>query len=528
MPSRTPEPQPRAAGARERPAVVTPLAAIADAVRGTLQADPEEMTTRRLRLLDTVDRRLARRGFRLEAEPAGDGEPEHWRLVSASGRTRAAADIAVPAPRLVDDLPQGPLRKALAPIVDIRGLQPSPWIAVVEHRAALRDTAGKIRCRLSARTASSTDPGERCSAVRVDALKGYRTDGDRIADRISRHFGWSPSAPDPLSVLATSLLPEPKGAAYPSVADAGLPAGLALRPVLQALLDTVEHRAAGVTADLDCEELHELRVAVRRSRAILTLLRSDQPEPELEHARGFFAWLGQVTGPTRDLDVHVLDWRAHRRRSPDQAADLEPLGRYLKAERDKAQAKLVRQLHSRRFRDGVRRWRRALDAGDDAWSRTDRARTPIGKLAGRRIRKLYRQVVEDGSAITPDSPAEELHALRKTMKKLRYVFEIGRDVYPAKPAAAVLRKLKELQQDLGEVQDTAVQAEALRRFGEIMGRTGAAGPVTLMAIGALAEDLEIRRAEARARFASVFAPVAKRRFGDRLRRLTRGKAGGGR
>ena len=491
-----------------------------------MQADPEEATTRRLRLLDTVDRRLARRGFRLEAEPASDGAAEHWRLVSANGRTRAAADIAVPAPRLVDDLPQGPLRKALAPIVDIRGLQPSSWITVVEHRAALRDAAGKIRCRLSARTASSAAPDDRCSAIRVDALKGYRADGDRIAERISRHYGWSPSAPDPLSVLATSLLPEPKGAAYPSVADAGLPAGIALRPVLQALLDTVEHRAAGVTADLDCEELHELRVAVRRSRAILTLLRSDQPE--LEHARRFFAWLGQITGPTRDLDVHVLDWRAHRRQSPDRAPDLEPLGRYLMAERDKAQAKLVKQLRSRRFRDGVRRWRRALDAGDEDWSRTDRARTPIGKLAGRRIRKLYRQVVEDGSAITPDSAAEELHALRKTMKKLRYVFEIGRDVYPAKPAAAVLRKLKELQQDLGEVQDTAVQADALRRFGEIMGRTGVAGPTTLMAIGALAEDLEIRRAEARARFATVFAPVAKRRFGDRLRRLTRTKAGGGR
>ncbi len=114
------------------------------------------------------------------------------------------------------------------------------------------------------------------------------------------------------------------------------------------------------------------------------------------------------------------------------------------------------------------------------------------------------------------------------MKKLRYVIEIVRDTYPPKRTAAVLGTLKELQQDLGEVQDTAVQAEALRRFGRDMGRTGAAGPATLMAIGALAEDLEIRRAAARDRFAAVFAPVARRRFGDRLRRLTRSKARGGR
>lgn len=529
MPSPTSEQRLSAAAAeaRERPAVVTPLAAIADSVRGTLAADPEEVSSRRLRLLDTLDRRLTLRGYRLEVEPVADGSHEHWRLVSGNGRVRATADVPVPTPRLVDDLPDGRLYRALESLVGIRGLIPTPWITLVEHRAALRDADRKIRCRLSALSASSDGTGDRCSAVRVDALKGYEADGDRIAERIFRHYGWSPAAPDPVAMLAHSLRPKPSGTAYPSATDPQAPAGAALRPVLQALLDTVEHRAAGVIADIDCEELHELRVAVRRSRSILTLLRSGSPEPELDRTRAFLGWLGKVSGPTRDLDVHILDWRAHRRRAADRAVDLEPLGRYLEAERDKAHAKLVDAFRSRRFQDGVRRWRRALDAGDQAWSTTDRERLPIGKLAGRRIRKLYGRVVEEGSAITAASPAEALHALRKTVKKLRYVLEIVRDAYPSKPTTAVLATLKELQQDLGEVQDTAVQAEALRRFGVKMGRTGAAGPATLMAIGALAEDLEIRRAVARARFDAVFVPVAKRRFGDRLRRLTRSKAGDG-
>ena len=135
--------------------------------------------------------------------------------------------------------------------------------------------------------------------------------------------------------------------------------------------------------------------------------------------------------------------------------------------------------------------------------------------------------MREGTAITADSPAEDLHALRKTMKKLRYVVEIVRHGVPADRVRPVLRRLRELQQVLGDVQDMEVQADALRRFGQTMGETGLAGPATLMAIGAQAEDPEIRRAAARDRFAAVFAPVAKRKFGDRVRALAGTGAGDG-
>src|SRR3546814_1205833 len=111
-------------------------------------------------------------------------------------------------------------------------------------------------------------------------------------------------------------------------------------------------------------------------------------------------------------------------------------------------------------------------------------RRPIGALAGRRIRKLYRRAVADGMAIGADSPDEALHALRKTMKKLRYVFEIVRDAYPREPAREILRVVKDLQQELGEVQDMAVKAAGLHRFGVGLGGRDATAPEKLMAIGA--------------------------------------------
>lgn len=514
MPLTSSEEDPPPSGAT----VDTPLAAIAEAVCGPLQPDPVQATVRRLRLYDTVDRRLLENGWRLQAWPTGDGG-ERWCLLVA-GRLRAEATLSGDTPSFADDLPVGPLRDRLTPATGIRALRPGPWIELREQRSALRDDKGKIRCRLIARTATVEGSGERRGVVRAVALKGYEADAARVADRIARGFGRAVDGPDPLSELAGLVHPPPLGTAFPPVTDAGEPAGHALRPVLRALLDTVEQRARGVIADIDSEELHDLRVAVRRSRSILSLLEDRQPE--LEFARAYFKWLGQVTGRTRDLDVHILAWRAHRRAiAPDVADDLDPLGRYLAAERTKAQTALVRTLRSRRFRSGLGRWRQALDDDGTTWSGPEAMRRPIGRLAGRRIRKLYRRALSEGSNITAESPAEALHALRKTMKKLRYVFEIVREAYARKPARAVLGVFKELQQVLGDVQDMEVQAEALRRFGLELGGRGTVGPGTLMAIGAWAEDLELGRMQARDRFAEVFEPFARGRFGDRLLRLTR-------
>lgn len=497
--------------------VVAPLTAIAEAVRGTFTAGSVTVERRRLRLLDTVDRRLLRRGWRLEAEPFDDAGAERWRVI-ADGTLRAEGLVPSP-PRLVDDLPNGPLHAALEPVAGIRALVPGPWVEVNEHRAALRDGKGKIRCRLVARTAVVAGNGDRRSAVRVEPLKGYEADAERVAERIFRRFGWAPSSPDALAALATVIHPPQSGTDYPSVTDPREPAGPALRRVLRALLDTVECRRDGVIADVDCEELHELRVAIRRTRSILSLLKSPDPDPDLDRAREFLAWLGQVTSPTRDLDVHILDWRALRRQGA--ADDLGPLGAFLKERRAEARAELLKALRSRRFSGAAARWRKVLDR-DAIWSRPGAARQPIGDLAGRRILKLYRRALREGAAVTPDSPAEALHALRKTMKKLRYVLEIVRDAGPAKTVREVLRRMKELQQVLGDVQDLEVQAEALLRFGTEM---DGAAPETLMAIGAQAETLNVRRADARTRFAAVFAPVARPKFKERIQALVRDLSG---
>ena len=90
-----------------------------------------------------------------------------------------------------------------------------------------------------------------------------------------------------------------------------MPAGAAAAAILLRLLDTIDANVAGVLADTDTEFLHDLRVSVRRTRSALKLFgdaltgltrggwRSSPPSS---------SGSATSTTPTRDLDVHLLDF----------------------------------------------------------------------------------------------------------------------------------------------------------------------------------------------------------------------------
>ena len=76
----------------------------------------------------------------------------------------------------------------------------------------------------------------------------------------------------------------------------------------EAMLEVIEANLEGTIADIDSEFLHDLRVSVRRSRAVQRELKRVFPPDELAHFRAEFRWLQQATGDVRDLDVHVLEF----------------------------------------------------------------------------------------------------------------------------------------------------------------------------------------------------------------------------
>ena len=87
-----------------------------------------------------------------------------------------------------------------------------------------------------------------------------------------------------------------------------MPAAAALATVLTALLDTLEANVNGTVRDIDTEFLHDLRIAVRRTRSALKLAGDVLPGGLAGRFRPEFKWLGDLTTPTRDLDVYLLGY----------------------------------------------------------------------------------------------------------------------------------------------------------------------------------------------------------------------------
>ena len=112
-------------------------------------------------------------------------------------------------------------------------------------------------------------------------------------------------------------------------------------------------------------------------------------------------------------------------------------------------------------------------------------------------------MVKMGKAIDDDSPAEDLHELRKVGKELRYLLEFFASLYPPEVTKPFIKTLKGLQDQLGRFQDHEVQANVLRDLAPEVKR-----PETLMAMGALVQRFIEDEIAARAEFAERFAPFA--------------------
>lgn len=294
----------------------------------------------------------------------------------------------------------------------------------------------------------------------------------------------------------------------------------AARRVLAELLTAWQAHEVGVRAGVDPDALHQWRVALRRTRAVLGQLQAALPEASTRRFRHGFRWLQGVSSETRDLDVWLDRLPVLTEGLPPRVrGHLEPLAAYVAAERVRARAHLLAALDSPRHARLLADWTRFVASGVPRRPSAPEATTPIGALVRRRVAKVARQLRRDGRRIHTDTPAEQLHALRKTAKKLRYLLDVFRSVLPEAPRTTVITELKALQANLGDVQDLEVQASAVAHHAAAMMQAGQVSTDAVLAMGVLAEDLRVRQAEARVAFAAVFATFDRREIRRAVREL---------
>lgn len=296
-------------------------------------------------------------------------------------------------------------------------------------------------------------------------------------------------------------------------------ADAAAKRLLVCLSSELEGRQADFLAGQGGESLHDFRVAVRRTRTLLGQLKHVFPAPRVRRYADGFAELGQLTTPCRDWEVYLQSFGALAQGLPPELyAALDPLRSMLADRHGQEQRRVVLHLSSPVHRLFLEQWRSFLAAPLPRSSRLRCAAQPVAAVAGRRIWKLYRRVVQQGEALGPESSPAEWHELRKSCKKLRYLMEFFYSLYPAGPHGKLIAILKALQDELGTSQDCHVQAQALLELGSTP-RIKRAPPATLMAMGALVVRLERNAAKARAAFQRRFARLASAKVRERFAEL---------
>ncbi|MET0510498.1 MAG: CHAD domain-containing protein [Thermoleophilaceae bacterium] len=464
-------------------------------------------------LLDTFDGRLRAAG--LSAERSAGRAASRTLILREPGAPAREADVAPAARHLANELPAGPLRDRLAPVLGVRALLPLVRVRSRTQSLAVLNRDAKTVVRLELEEGQVVGDGRKPVALpprlRVQPVLGYDKAFERTARELTTELGLVP-APVPLIDEAVA---EARGRAAGAFTKAGVklargtPAHEAAGIVLSRLADIADENLPGTLDDLDTEFLHDLRVSVRRARSVLRELRGVYRTAELAHLREELRWVQALTSPVRDLDVQLLEWgELAAALPPGRVADLAPLHRLLSRRRAYAFRTLRRGLQGRRFAEAVVEWR-ALAASSPAPDAADQphAELPIEALAGDSIRSVYRRMVRDGLQIGDESPPEALHDLRKRGKELRYLLELFGTLFPGSVVKPTVSSLKGLQDVLGRFRDRDVQAEQLRGLADQLAAEPG-GPAALMALGLAVEALVADQSAAREDFAERFEVFA--------------------
>jgi len=484
---------------------------LVEALDGGWSLVEEPAARRRYECVDSFDWRLHAEGLALVLVRVGN--QRRWELSGGDGSVLSApATGGLPA--TLDALPPGALVEALGDILPPRALLVRAVVDTRVRRWRLLDAERKTVLRLAEETGTAVDPDGGRDArhalprrLLLQPLRGYEDRGDQVAFHLEARLGATrvPGCPCAAAYQAAGIAPGGYSSKIRVPLIPALTAAEAAHRIFLHLLDTLEANVSGTRADLDPEFLHDLRVAVRRTRSALSQIKGVLPADRTAAFREGFGWLGQVTGPKRDLDVFLLQFPDYRNDVPaDLRGDLEPFRRFLLEESARERAALARRLASPHFRRLVKEWRDFLEAPPDLDAAENAAR-PVKAVADARIWRLFRRIIKGGRAMGEAPAAEQLHELRKDCKKLRYLMEFFASLHPAPALDPLIKALKDLLDILGEHQDLAVQAQHLEGFAERMAAEGRAPARTLLALGALVGRLMERRAEARAEYAAAFA-----------------------
>ena len=287
-------------------------------------------------------------------------------------------------------------------------------------------------------------------------LARYRVEGAGIYDD---------EAVDPGTDAQTAAAPAPKK--RPDIGPSDTMTEAAAKTLRFHLAKMLEHEE-GTRLGEDPEELHDMRVSTRRMRMALRVF-ADYLDPEvLRPVLKGLRRTGRTLGNVRDLDVFNEKTQVYLDGlSDERAGDLDGLLDAWHAEREKQREHLVTYLDGKRYRKFVERTTELLEGPVEALAPqnivTPRPQRVAQVLPGVLYRDMAVVWAFEGQLGGLETPLPRFHALRKACKGLRYTLEFFEDVL-GPGARPLIKRVKGLQDHLGDLQDAVVTSGVLRDY----------------------------------------------------------------
>jgi CHAD domain-containing protein len=427
---------------------------------------------------DTPDLRLARARVTLRRRTGGTDAGWHVKLPPVAGARRELHSPLGRASRT-------PPKAVLEPVLGIVRRAPVGQVALLRtHRLVteLVDAEGRVLAEVAddrvTGTALPAGPGQAAVVTVWREIEAELVDGDeQLLAAVSAALIEAGARPADSPSKLTRVLGDrlgALGAAAPSPDGDAQPAGkkgkkakkrtedepgrTSTAPAGEVVRAALELQVRGLQdADLmvrtgQPDGVHQVRVACRRLRSILAAFRPVLDRAHTDPLREELAQVGSALSPTRDAEVALAHLRELVAAEPAELV-LGPVAARLQqaaiADQQAGDASARKTLASAAYlqlRDDLDALVAEPPLTEDAGRPADEVLREVLARTARRLRHAVR-------AARDSERAEALHEVRKAAKRVRYTAEAAVPVL-GRPAAELVSALKNVQQVLGDRQDT--------------------------------------------------------------------------
>lgn len=215
------------------------------------------------------------------------------------------------------------------------------------------------------------------------------------------------------------------------------------------------------------EGIHQMRVAARRLRSLLSAAKQVLPEGQRRWASEELRWLADSLGDARSWDSFVSGLLAPARKGLAEQSELELVEIAAEHRRTQAYEQALAALSGKRYAQSILRLLRWFD--NRSWREEASSkqiallRAPVADVAPHWLDRCRRQVRRRSRNFSQLTPAER-HRLRIALKKLRYNLSFFASLFRARDVARFVACLKPLQDALGYANDVRVGRDLVREL----------------------------------------------------------------